>query len=69
MNITNDKIYNSSIISGSLLMEESRNIADLLLKKVGSDQWYQAIVVENILQKRSPVTAKKFNKKPPCPHG
>jgi hypothetical protein len=59
MNITNDKIYNSSIISGSLLMEESRNIADLLLKKVDSDQWYQAIVVKNILQKRSPVTAKK----------
>ena len=31
MNITNDKTYNSSIVSGSLLMEESRKIADLLL--------------------------------------
>lgn len=40
-------------------MEESRKIADLLLKNINSDQWYQAIVVENILQKRSPVTAKK----------
>ncbi len=59
MNITNDKTYNSSIISGSLLMEESRKIADLLLKNIDSDQWYQAIVVENILQKRSPATAKK----------
>lgn len=59
MNITNDKTYNSSIVSGSLLMEESRKIADLLLKKIDADQWYQAIVVENLLQKRSPVTAKK----------
>ncbi|WP_319575790.1 DUF1819 family protein [uncultured Desulfobacter sp.] len=59
MNITNDKTYNSSIVSGSLLMEESRKIADLLLKKIDADQWYQAIVVENLLQKRSPVTARK----------
>lgn len=59
MNNTNDKKYNSSIVSGSLLMEESRKIADLLLENIDSDQWYQAIVVENILQKRSPVTAKK----------
>lgn len=59
MDSINDKKYNSSIVSGSLLMEESRKIADLLLKNIDSDQWYQAIVVENILQKRSPVTAKK----------
>ncbi|WP_462269042.1 DUF1819 family protein [Desulfobacter sp.] len=59
MKITNDKTYNSSIISGSLLMEESRKIADLLLKKIDADQWYQAVVVENLLQKRSPVTAGK----------
>ena len=72
MNITNDKTYNSSIVSGSLLMEESRKIADLLLKKIDADQWYQAIVVENLLQKRSPVTARKqarLIKKPPDPHG
>jgi len=59
MNITNDQTYNSSIVSGSLLMEESRKIADLLLQKIDSDQWYQSIVVENLLQKRSPVTARK----------
>lgn len=59
MDSINDKKYNSSIVSGSLLMEESRKIADLLLKNIDSAQWYQAIVVENILQKRSPVTAKK----------
>lgn len=59
MNFNNDKTYNSSIVSGSLLMEESRKIADLLLKNIDSDQWYQTIVIENILQKRSPVTARK----------
>lgn len=59
MDSINDKKYNSSIVSGSLLIEESRKIADLLLKDINSDQWYQAIVVDNILQKRSPVTAKK----------
>jgi len=62
MKIANNKtytIYNSSIVSGSLLMEESRKIADLLLKNIDADQWYQAVVVENLLQKRSPVTAGK----------
>jgi len=57
--ITENKTYNSTIVSGSLLMDESRKIADLLLRNADSNQWYQSIVIENILQKRSPVTAKK----------
>ena len=59
MDKTENKTYNSSIVSGSLLMAESRKVADLLLRNADSDQWHHAIVIENILQKRSPETAKK----------
>lgn len=59
MDITENKTYNSSIVYGSLLMAESRKIADLLLRNADSAQWHHAIVIENILQKRSTVTAKK----------
>jgi len=59
MNNLEKKIYNGDIVAGSLLMEESRKIARLLLDNVDSDGWYQAIVLENILQKRSPAAAKK----------
>ncbi len=59
MDITENKTYNSSIVYGSLLMAESRKIADLLLRNADSDQWHHAIVIENILQKRSTETAKK----------
>jgi hypothetical protein len=52
-----NKIYNGEIVAGSLLIEESRKIARLLLEKVNSDGWHQAIVLDNILQKRSPATA------------
>jgi hypothetical protein len=54
-----NRAYSSAIVSGSLLMEESRKIADLLLGNADSDQWHHAIVNENILQKRSSETAKK----------
>ena len=51
--------YNGEIVAGSLLIRESRKIARLLLKNADSEAWHQAIVVENILQKRSPVAAKR----------
>lgn len=54
-----NKIYNGDIVAGSLLMEESRKIARLLLEDVNADGWYQAIVLDNILQKRSPAAAKR----------
>ena len=53
------KIYTGDIVAGSLLITESSNIAQLLLNKVNDDEWHQAIIVDNILQKRSPVAAKK----------
>ena len=57
MRKTENKIYNGEIVAGSLLIEESRKIARLLLEKVNPDGWHQAIVLDNILQKRSPATA------------
>jgi len=51
--------YAGDIVAGSLLIAESRKIARLLLKQVNDDEWHQAIVIDNILQKRSPVAAKR----------
>ncbi len=44
-------------MAGSLLIAESRSIARLLLENTGTDDWHRAVVVDNILQKRSPATA------------
>jgi hypothetical protein len=52
--------YNGEIVAGSLLINESRKIARLLLNNVDSEAWHQAIVIQNILQKRSPVEAKRL---------
>jgi succinate dehydrogenase flavin-adding protein (antitoxin of CptAB toxin-antitoxin module) len=51
--------YNGEIVAGSLLTMESRQIARLLLDNANPDAWHQAIVIDNILQKRSPATAKR----------
>jgi len=51
--------YNGDIVAGSLLINESRIIARLLLRKLDEEGWHQAIVVDNLLQKRSPVAAKR----------
>jgi len=53
------RIYLGDIVAGSLLITESRKISELLLKQMSDDQWHQAIVVDNILQKRSPVAARR----------
>ena len=57
MKINENKIYNGDIVAGSLLLAESRKIAQLLLKNVDTDQWHRAVVIDNILQKRSPAAA------------
>ncbi len=51
--------YKGEIVAGSLLITESRKIAELLLYEVDEDGWHQAIVIDNLLQKRSPVAAKR----------
>ena len=50
--------YQANFTKASLLVTESRIIADLLLDNVDEDHWHQAIVVDNVLQKRTQNTAK-----------
>jgi len=52
-------LYSGDIVAGSLLIPESKTIANLLKKSLTSNQWHQAIVLDNILQKRSPIAAKR----------
>ncbi len=46
--------YNGEIVAGSLLIGESLQIAMLLLDDVDDKKWHQKIVIENVLQKKSP---------------
>ena len=54
-----DFSYNSDLNGGSLMVRESRVVADLLLNNATASEWHQAIQVDNLLQKRSPATAKR----------
>ena len=49
--------YKADIANCSLKIPESRVIAGLLLNGMDDQQWHDAIVVRNVLQKRSPGTA------------
>ena len=51
--------YNAEISAGSLLPLESRRVAALLLTQPHENEWVQAIEVQNILQKRTPATARR----------
>jgi len=51
--------YKADIAGGSLKLRESRLIAYLLSDGISGDDWKKAIEVQNILQKRSPGTAKR----------
>ena len=57
---TSQSPYNANLVKASLKLEESRVIAALLLQGVDAAQWRQAILVDNVLQKRSPSTASTF---------
>lgn len=50
-------IYSGDIVAGSLMIRESRIIARMLLNGAEKKTWRQAIVVDNVLQKKSPKTA------------
>lgn len=54
--------YKADITAGALKLTESRLIADLLLCKAEGQGWNDAIVKRNVLQARSPATAKRFTK-------
>lgn len=53
-------IYNVEISAGSLLQRESREIARLLLDDADKEMWYRALVVDNVLQKSSPTSARRM---------
>ena len=50
-------MYNAQLTAGSLMVFESRRIAELLLQKPDDVAWNQAIKLDNILQKNNPATA------------
>jgi hypothetical protein len=51
--------YNAEISAGSLMLKESRIIAKLLFERADEEKWHEAIYVHNLLQKKSPATAKR----------
>lgn len=52
-------IYNAELSAGSLLLLESKRIASLLLTQPDNAAWVHAIEIENILQKKTPATARR----------
>lgn len=52
-------IFNGEIVAGSLLIPESRKVVRLLMNGANKTNWHHAIIVDNILQKRSPASAKR----------
>ena len=57
-----EKRYKADITAGALKLPESRLVADLLLRKVDAEGWKDAIVTKNVLQARSPATARRLTK-------
>lgn len=53
--------YSANITAGALKVPESRVIAGLLLRDVSDREWRKAIYKENVLQVRSPKTAKRIS--------
>jgi hypothetical protein len=51
--------YDSDLIGGSLQVRESRIVADLLLQGASPEQWQEVIQNQNMLQKRTPASAKR----------
>ncbi len=52
--------YRADITAGSLKINESRVIADLLLRGVDEAGWRQAITKENVLKAKNPATATRL---------
>ncbi len=55
-------MYSGDIVAGSLLVRESRKIADLLIQGLDEKAFYSAVLVDNVLQKRSPASARRQSK-------
>lgn len=54
--------YRADITAGALKVPESRIIADFLLKDTDAKGWDAAIFDQNVLQARSPATAKRLTR-------
>jgi hypothetical protein len=52
-------LYNAQISAGSLMLPESRRIARFMLTHPDEARWYDTLKNENILQKKSPATARR----------
>ena len=52
-------LYNAEISAGSLMIPESRRIARLLLTHPTKEQWFESLTLDNVLQKKSPATARR----------
>ncbi|MEA3544730.1 MAG: BrxA family protein, partial [Thermodesulfobacteriota bacterium] len=57
---SNKHLYNAQISAGSLLLKESREIAKLLINQADDAAWHRALVVDNVLQKKSPSSARRM---------
>ena len=58
--IKNDKRWIGDLLGGSLMVRESRTIAELLLSEPDETTWRQQIINENILQASSTSTANRY---------
>lgn len=56
----NDKRWIGDLLGGSLMVRESRTIAELLLSEPDETTWQQQIINENILQASSTSTANRY---------
>ncbi|NKC15019.1 MAG: DUF1819 family protein [Gammaproteobacteria bacterium] len=54
--------YTASITNGALKLTESRAVANLLLQGLDAQGWHDAIQTRNVLQARSPETAKRLTR-------
>ncbi len=52
--------YDSDMTGGSLMVRESRIIANLLLRETTAEQWHQLIQIENVLQTKTPASARRY---------
>ncbi len=53
-------MYSAEIVAGSLLMNETRKLAEVLLRDQSKAAWVNAVIGENILQKKTQSTAKRM---------
>ena len=52
-------LYNAEISAGAIMLVETKRLAKLLSTQPTLAEWNHALVEENILQKRTPSTAKR----------